>query len=143
MAEAEDIDFKIEGEEWNVYELSDQTVLRIRPIILKFMKQRTAPPAGPTPVGIASQNVMVIRAKPELRGTPSFEFIDITKIPDSEKTEVSATPFNEPWNRYVLSDGRKVRLKLVVISVFRVKNKFDQFGQPLYIVKSDNLVSVE
>lgn len=38
----------------------------------------------------------------------------------------------EPWNEYILSDGTKLRQKLVLIYVARIAGAYDQLGRPIY-----------
>jgi hypothetical protein len=142
--DSEEAEFQIQHEGWNIYELSDRTILRIRPIVLKFFKQKGAvAPTAPMALGISAQNVMTVRAKPELKGTPSRTPIDpISLEAETDKVEVDAKPFSEEWNQYTLTDGTPVRVKLVLISVFRTKH-YDQFGEPVYLVKSDNVVGID
>lgn len=140
--DVEEVEFQIQHEGWNVYELSDRTILRIRPIILKFFKQKGS--TAPVGLGISAQNVMTVRAKAELKGTPSPILVDSARLEtEAEKVEVQAKPFSEEWNQYILSDGTPVRVKLVLISVFRTKVHYDQFGEPIYLVRSDNIVAVD
>ncbi|MCX5694781.1 MAG: hypothetical protein NT014_06680 [Candidatus Omnitrophica bacterium] len=61
--------------------------------------------------------------------------------------EVEALPIdinqtNEYWNQYLLDDGSVIKMKLVATKVLRVDNKFDQEGNPLYIIQSTNITSV-
>jgi len=147
--DVEDVEFQIQHEGWNVYELSDRTILRIRPIVLKFFKQKGSTGAigisgSPVGLGISAQNVMTVRTKAELKGTPSPIPVDLARLEtEAEKVEVQAKPFSEEWNEYVLSDGTPVRVKLVLISVFRTKDHYDQFGEPIYLVRSDNIVAID
>ncbi|MBI3995601.1 MAG: hypothetical protein HY349_06470 [Nitrospirae bacterium] len=48
----------------------------------------------------------------------------------------------EGWSQYLLTDGSIVKMKIVVTDVFRVDNKYDAEGNPIYYVKSTNVVSV-
>jgi predicted metalloenzyme YecM len=61
--------------------------------------------------------------------------------------EVEALPMdinqtNEYWNQYLLDDGTVIKMKLVATKVLRVDNKYDQEGNPLYIIQSTNVTSV-
>lgn len=48
----------------------------------------------------------------------------------------------EHWNEYLLNDGSVVRLKSVVTEILRVVDKYDNEGNPLYMVKAAQVVSV-
>ncbi len=61
--------------------------------------------------------------------------------------EVEALPIdinqtNEYWNQYLLDDGTVIKMKLVATKVLRVDNKYDLEGNPLYIIQSTNITSV-
>ena len=61
--------------------------------------------------------------------------------------EVEALPIdinqtNECWNQYLLDDGTVVKMKLVATKVLRVDTEFDPEGNPLYIIQSTNITSV-
>lgn len=61
--------------------------------------------------------------------------------------EVEASPIdinqtNEYWNQYLLDDGTVIKMKLVATKVLRVDSKYDPEGNPLYIIQSTNITSV-
>lgn len=47
----------------------------------------------------------------------------------------------EDWNVYETEDGATIKMKLVVSSITRTE-KFDAEGNPVYVVKSTNLLNV-
>lgn len=49
---------------------------------------------------------------------------------------------NEYWNQYLLSDGTVIKMKLVATEVWRVVDEWDQEGNPIYVVKSSNVLTV-
>jgi hypothetical protein len=61
---------------------------------------------------------------------------------DVEATEVSFQPSREPWSEYLLDDGSVVKLKSVVTEVVRLDDQYDQVGDPIYVVKSTQIVAV-
>ena len=48
----------------------------------------------------------------------------------------------EEWNEYETSDGSSIRLKVVVTNIARVKGQYDKVGNPIYVVRSSNVVSI-
>ena len=46
----------------------------------------------------------------------------------------------EEWNNYNLDDGTSMRMKTVVTDVVRLVSKIRKDGQPIYLVRSTNLV---
>jgi hypothetical protein len=59
---------------------------------------------------------------------------------DAEFIEVRRS--DEKWNEYELDDGTYLRLKLTAIEIWRVENEYDGEGNPVYVIKSHNLMSV-
>jgi len=139
-----EIDFTVEKEDWNVYELDDKTILRIRPILLKLLK--TLAPAGlgkGTAFGVVAQNLVVVRASPDRRGQPSTGPHPPEIMERATKTKVGFNEKKWVWNSYILPDNVRLKIRLVVTSVVRVEGLFDPFGNPIYRVSSDNVTARE
>lgn len=49
----------------------------------------------------------------------------------------------EDWNEYQLSDGTQLRMRLIVSDVIFVPDEFDQEGNPIYVIKSKNMLVVK
>lgn len=149
----EEEDFKLENEVWNIYELEDgrhRVTLKMRTVLTKvlkprFMKDDPLPPGVPPDAkqmqfGMSFQNIVVVsNCPPELMGKPSppVSPAESQKLP---REEIKFIPFYEDWNVYGLSDGMKIRVKLVVSSIEKVLGRYDQFGYPIYNVQSTNAV---
>lgn len=59
---------------------------------------------------------------------------------DGELVEVQQS--SEQWNQYLLADGSVIRFKAVVTEVWRIIDEHDSEGNPAYIVRSRNVVTV-
>jgi len=59
---------------------------------------------------------------------------------DAELIEVQQS--SEQWNQYLLADGSVVRFKAVVTEVWRIIGEHDAEGNPAYVVRSRNVVTV-
>ncbi len=59
-----------------------------------------------------------------------------------EGERIQFEPIEELWTKYKLTDGTVIRMKLVVADVVRLSKK-TQAGEPVYIVKSSNIMAVE
>jgi hypothetical protein len=142
--DSSEIDFAVEKEDWNIYELEDGTMLKIRPILLRLLK--TPAPVGlgkGTAFGVVAQNLLSVRANPDRKGQPSTTPFSPEIMEKAVKTNV---PFNEKkwvWNTYLLPDNIRLKIRLVVTSVLRAEGLFDQFGNPVYRVSSDNVTARE
>ena len=80
----------------------------------------------------ARATVRAVERKHQLPG-PDGEPIDAV--------EVGFRSSGEHFNDYLLDDGTVVRLKAVVTNVSRLEGLFDAEGQPIYAIKSTNVVS--
>lgn len=151
----EDIDFDVEKEVWNVYELEDgrhRVTLKMRGILTKVLKPRIMTPEPPligVPAGakkkmeymLSFRNIVIVSSCPtELMKAPS-EPIPPTEFQQLPRQEINFIPFNEDWNIYRVHNGPKIRVKLVVSSVEKVEGRYDQFGYPVYQVQSTNAIA--
>lgn len=59
---------------------------------------------------------------------------------DAELVEVQNS--QESWSQYLLGDGTNLKVKVVVTEVWRAEDKYDNEGNPVYIVKSGNILVV-
>jgi hypothetical protein len=147
----EEIDFEPEKESWNVYELGDKSVIKIRTILFKLLKsikpniQQTLaqqlPETKTMELQAKFQNIVTVtKASPTLMGkpTPPVPPDELMKL---DKVEVPYTPYLEDWNVYRLPDGTKLKIKLVVSTVFRIKGRYDELGYPMYAINSTNAVT--
>jgi hypothetical protein len=145
-----EIDFEPEKETWNIYELSDKSVIKIRTILFRLMRgikpvslqTITAPPeAKALEFQAKFQNILAVtKSSPTLMGKPTAP-VAPEELLKMDKVEVSYTPYQEDWNIYRLPDGTKLKVKLVVSSVFRIKGRFDELGYPMYLINSTNAIT--
>jgi hypothetical protein len=64
-----------------------------------------------------------------------------------QNREVEVTPLTyraagEHWNEYLVDDGTVVRVKLVVTEILRIDGQYDNDRNPLYVVRSGNVIVV-
>lgn len=68
------------------------------------------------------------------------------KIPfrgqEVDATEVDFQTRKEDWNEYQLMDGTVIKMKLVAGEVFRIEGEYDEEDNPVYIVRSKNVLIV-
>ena len=65
--------------------------------------------------------------------------------PDGAMREVelaTVSQSNEHTNTYQLQDGTLISLRAVVTEIWHVLGQYDQDGNPMFIVKSGNMVTV-
>ena len=59
-----------------------------------------------------------------------------------QNTEVEMLESKETWSEYRLADGTRLRVKPVMIAVFRAENEATADGEPVYNMKSTLVVDV-
>ena len=59
-----------------------------------------------------------------------------------EVVELGFRTSGEYWNEYLADDGSVIRVKLVLQEVLRLVDQYDEQGDPLYLVKSTNVMHV-
>jgi len=60
-----------------------------------------------------------------------------------EGVEVDFLTRKEDFNEYQLSDGKVLRIKTILTDVVRIDSEKDQEGNPIYMIKSTNIVRVK
>ncbi len=46
----------------------------------------------------------------------------------------------EPWASYELADGTILKFRSILTSVMRIEGEYDQSGNPIYVISSQNVV---
>jgi len=59
---------------------------------------------------------------------------------DAELIDVQQA--SEQWSQYLLADGTVVKLKVIVTEVWKVVGAFDNDGNPQYVIRSGNIVTI-
>ena len=67
---------------------------------------------------------------------------DIQGISPQNTTEVEVVDAKERWSEYRLADGTTMRIKSVVIAVFREDGQQTPDGEPVYNMKSTLITDV-
>lgn len=69
-----------------------------------------------------------------------------TKVPFegkiSEGLDMDFKTIKEEWNEYQTNDGTIIRMKVVVTNIVKLTEKYDKEGNPIYLVKSSNVLSI-
>jgi hypothetical protein len=66
------------------------------------------------------------------------------KVPYQDKMvdgeEISFKEIQEQWNEYDLSDGTKLKIKLLLVKVVRI-DEYNAQGEPVYVVATQNALN--
>lgn len=139
--EGEFVDFDVVREEWNTYELSDETRLRFKFVLVDVFRTRKYDSLGQPVYQFGSTNVVSVRAPPRLRGLPTVPPPAPDDLPKGAVGEVEVRTLQEFWNEYQLKDGMILKVRPVLVGATKTKF-FDPLGQPTYIVQSQNVTKV-
>jgi len=60
-----------------------------------------------------------------------------------DATEIDFNTRREDWNEYQLVDGTVIKLKILVVNIMRLEGRYDNDGNPVYQVKSSNMLFVK
>lgn len=133
------VPFEILEERWNEYSFSDGTIIRFRVILIRIAK------AKGTPVGqydITSNNLTSVVAPPSERGQPSSSPLTAEEIQNADKFEVKAITTEEHWNVYrLIPTDDIIKVKYIATMFYRLKDKYDQFGEPMYLVAGGPIIA--
>jgi len=59
-----------------------------------------------------------------------------------EALDMDFKSVKEDWNEYQINDGTIIRMKVVVTNIAKLTDKYDNDGNPIYVVKSSNVLAV-
>lgn len=59
-----------------------------------------------------------------------------------EAVQLTFQSAGENWNEYLVNDGTVIKLKPVATEILRVADQYDPDGNPVYVVRSANVVVV-
>lgn len=57
--------------------------------------------------------------------------------------DVSFSVVKDDWNTYQLHDGTEIRVRLIVQEVIKIPGEVDGQGNPVYVVKSNNVLVIK
>ena len=60
-----------------------------------------------------------------------------------EAEKIPVESMREEWNQYFLQDGTVLRARLIVSEVLRVIDRYTGDGDPIYVIKSTNMVHAD
>jgi hypothetical protein len=62
---------------------------------------------------------------------------------DVEADVIGFRASGEHWNEYLLDDGTVFRIKLVVTEISRLKDRYDEKGDPVYAASHTQVTAVD
>ena len=141
--DAEMVDFKVEDEHWQYYNLSDGSKLKLKLVLTQVLRSRNQVNALGEPIYSWNAPIFlsIVSCPNSLRSQPTNTPMTPDRIADNIDIEVDFEKVNknDEWNVYALTDGTTLQLKPKVNGIARTKLK-GQAGEPVYTVATGNPV---
>jgi hypothetical protein len=136
--DAEILNFKVVNEDWQLYELSDKSQLRIKLVLTQVWKGRTQVnlmTGEPLYMWNTINAVSLLSFPEELRGQPTTTPITPEMLGQNieKPVDYELSGKQDEWNVYNLSDGSVLRLRLNLTSITRTKVR-GAAGEPIYSI---------
>ncbi len=131
-------ELRVLTEDWNTYKLSDETILRLRMILLKV---KIRPQAGAMPdIGVEpSSLLMAVYSSPKLKGPPSTQNYSLEELTAAiVEPNLKHQVIKRTVNEYETTGGLKILFQITSITVGRT-NKYDREGDPMYVVNVESM----
>lgn len=131
------VGFKVNNENWSVFQLVDGTTLKVKFVLINVLVKRSGKGFEGS---LQSQNVLGVYAPEDLRGKPSEPYTKEELGKSIVKDDVDVRKvIHQPWNEYELDDGLLLKIKIVPFHIART-NKYDTEGMPIYLVQTTAIV---
>jgi hypothetical protein len=138
-----EIDFDVIKEHFVTIKLKDGSIIKLKAVMLKIF-DTDLPRLGSHEMMhvFEGQNLVTVSSPEKLHGKPTKDPPPWDKALELPKEEIEVVETTDPgWNEYVLKDGKKVKTKSVITNVYKIKNIFDQHGNPYYVVMASTVAS--
>ena len=132
-----DVKFDIMKEDWNVYELSDGTILRTKFVLIKVARGVDA--SGNIGYNFNSTNHVAAFTPNDKKGTPSTIRYSPNELQSSIVEDVDFDAKKENWNVYDLEDKSRISVKLILTRVAKT-DKCDPAGSPIYLTQTQTVI---
>jgi len=133
------VDIVSSKEDWSLYKLEDDTILKIRFILIKAVREAEFDRFGNPTYSLNSQNVIGVIPSKSAIGSPSKPYTQEELASSVIHEDMKFKIVEEPWNEYKFKDETVVKVKLVLSMVSKT-SKFDAHGEPIYLVNAQPIV---
>jgi hypothetical protein len=135
------LDFDIEKEQWNEYELSDGNRIKARVILTRLVQIFDKPQSEGETYRGETKKVFVTYGRPATNRQPPSGPMTVEEIRKLPRIPVNPNTSNERWNIYrIIKNGRIVKVKLVVDEIYKIEGLFEPTGLPTYQITSSELI---
>lgn len=132
------VDAKPVKENWSIYKLPDNTIVKIRYIVVKA-RRGPIDDFGQPSYGLNMKSVIGILPPKHLLDKPSPPYDKKTLVESIEAEDIEFEKIKEPWNEYKLEDGTVMKIK-AVLTIISKTTKYDENGEPVYLMNFQPVV---
>jgi hypothetical protein len=117
------LDFTVVREDWNRYDLSDSTILKVKFVLTKVFKQGSNYSCDFKPI------IIILSHE---RGQPSSGRYTPQEMQSSIiQDDVRHTAIQQDWNEYITDDGTKIKVQPMIMRIAKT-SLYDSRGEPIY-----------
>ena len=136
----EEMDFSVEEENWNEYDLDTEGRIMARIILKKIIRD----PNNPKKYSFDMSPPIYAVYSPQTKRGESGNEPPQPEIPNLDNYDIKIHKSDERWNVYrILKTGQTLRIRLTVTRIRRVKDRFDKDGIPLFLMDSGPMVVMD
>lgn len=117
------LDFVVVREDWCRYDLSDDSILKVKVVLTKVYKNQGQPMCEIHPIHVILTNE---------KGDPDPIKYSTEDLKASINKDIKFTTVIEDCNEYVVDDGTTIKIRPLVSKIAKT-SKFDSKGFPRYI----------
>ena len=138
-----EIPFETRGEHWNEYLVDDGSVIKLKTVTGEILRIDGEYDAEGNPLYLVkSTNIVTVSAPEKLREVRGRRLKTRYGDQSVDAIEIPFQTGGEFWSEYELKDGSAIKLKTVTTETLRIEGQKDPEGNPIYIVKSRNIVTI-
>ncbi len=139
MSTAEFLGFEVLKEPWNLYTLSNGTILKLKYILQKIRLEKAK--NGKTSASIAEKTLAVSEAPESLYGPPGRKYSEEEVRAKIIEKNLSFSELEVGENIYRLSDGKMMIVRPRIVRVDK-SSLFTESGDPLYNIETQTQVLI-
>lgn len=134
-ADFEIVDVASANEGWSTYKLVDGTILKVRNVIIKALRLSSFDQQGNPIYNLNALTISGVVPTKSVLGKQSAPFTQEELSASIIDPDIKFEAIQEPWNKYVLTDGTEIEIKTVLGTVSKT-NKYGPYGEPIYLTNA-------
>jgi hypothetical protein len=130
--EPEEINFEVIKEVWNEYNLEDNSILKVKIVLIRVLKEITDQKGNPR-FGFLTSNVIGVIPSKDILGSTELSPIEDMKFDKIKDIE---------WNEYKIDKDKLLMIQPIISEVNRT-NKRDPRRDPIYVANVQSSIKIK